>query len=88
MAYGVVPVASRVSCISQYLEGFGTGRTYDPHDVDGFAGAVEWYVGHPSTWQEESNRAVVAARLFSYTRFLEAVRSLLELPPGRTAPAR
>ena len=88
MAYGGVPVASRVSCIPQYLERFGTGRTFDTHDVNGFAGAILWYAGHPSEWREESQRAVAAARLFSYSRFLEAVRSLLELPPGRTAPAR
>ncbi len=88
MAYGVVPIASRVSCIPQYLERFGTGRTFDPHDVDGFVGAVAWYVGHPSAWKEESRRAVTAARLFDYAHYLEAVRSLLDLPPGRTAPAR
>ncbi len=88
MAYGVVPVASRVSCIPQYLEKFGTGRTFDAHDVNGFVGAIAWYVEHPSAWKEESQRAVVAARLFSYSRFLEAVRALLEVPAGRTAPAR
>jgi glycosyltransferase involved in cell wall biosynthesis len=88
MAYGGVPVASRVSCIPQYLERFGTGRTFDTYDENGFAGAILWYAGHPSEWREESQRAVVAARLFSYSCFLEAVRSLLELPPERTAPAR
>lgn len=88
MAYGVVPVASRVSCIPQYLEKFGTGRTFDAHDVNGFVGAIEWYVAHPAAWEEESQRAIAGARLFSYSRFLEAVRSLLELPPGRMAPAR
>jgi glycosyltransferase involved in cell wall biosynthesis len=88
MAYGGVPVASRVSCIPQYLERFGTGRTFDAHDVDGFADAITWYVAHPTEWKNESQRAVAAARLFSYSRFLEAVRSLLELPPGKTVPAR
>ena len=88
MAYGVVPVAGGVSCIPQYLERFGTGRTFDAHDLSGFVEAIAWYVGHPSAWKEESQRAVAAARLFSYSRYLEAVRSLLELPPGRRAPVQ
>jgi glycosyltransferase involved in cell wall biosynthesis len=88
MAYGVVPVASRVSCIPQYLKRFGTGRTVNAHDVNGFADAIVWYVAHPSEWKAESQRALAAARLFSYSRFVQAVRSLLDLPGERTEQTR
>lgn len=88
MGYGAVPLAGRVSCISQYLELFQTGRAFPASDEQAFVDAIAWYVAHPPAWKEESQRAVAAARLFSYSRFLEAVGSLLKLPPGRTAPAR
>ncbi len=40
MAYGVVPVASAVSSIPHYLEGFGVGRALAPNDLDGFVEAI------------------------------------------------
>ena len=88
MAYGAVPLAGRVSCISQYLELFQTGRAFPASSEQAFIDAIAWYAGNPLAWREESQRAVTAARLFSYSRYLEAVRSLLELPSGRTAPVQ
>ncbi len=87
MAYGAVPLAGRVSCIPQYLERFRTGRAYPAADEQAFVDAVRWYLGHPAEWKDESQRAVAAAGLFSYSRFVEAVRSLLDLPEGTAAPA-
>lgn len=79
MAYGVVPIASRVSSIPQYLKRFGTGRTCAPDDIEGFAGAVVDYVLHPQRWKEESRNGAKAAQSFSYSNYLEAVRNLLEI---------
>lgn len=88
MAYGAVPLAGRVSCIPQYLELFRAGRALPASDEQAFVDAIAWYVGHPTAWKEESNRAIAAARRFSYSRFLEAVRSLLDLPGEKTAQTR
>jgi glycosyltransferase involved in cell wall biosynthesis len=85
MAYGAVPLAGRVSCISQYLEQFRTGRAFHASDEQAFVDAIKWYVEHPSAWKEESHRAVTESRRFSYARYLEAVHSLLDLPGERPA---
>lgn len=81
MAYGVVPIASEVSCIPQYLERFGAGRVCAPEDVQGFAEAIEWYVRNPSAWEKESKRGTDAAEFFSYGRYLQAVCEILEMTP-------
>ena len=79
MAYGVVPVASNVSSIPQYLERFNTGRSFAPGDLDGFADSIQWYATHPGNWKQESKNAVKEAELFSYARHCKAVRRILEI---------
>jgi glycosyltransferase involved in cell wall biosynthesis len=79
MAYGVVPVASRVSSIPQYLETFGTGRAVAPADIDGFVEAIAAYVRDPGRWKAESQRALQAAAGFSYESYLHAVSEALRL---------
>ncbi len=79
MAYGVVPVASTVSSIPQYLEQFRSGRAIDPMDLDGFEAAVSGYVREPRRWKEESAHAMKAAAGFSYESYLSAVRGLFDL---------
>lgn len=79
MAYGVVPVTSDVSSIPQYLEKFRTGRALAPLDVDAYASAISSYKDHPERWKAESRNAIEAAKLFSYERYLAAVRNLLDL---------
>lgn len=82
MAYGVVPVAGRVSSIPQYLERFGTGGAYDPEDLDAFVRAAAWYASHPEVWKEQARQGVAAAASFGYPHYLEAVRRLLHLEAG------
>lgn len=77
MAYGVVPLASDVSSIPQYLADFRTGRSFPPASIRTFAEAVEEYAASPAMWKTESQNSVQAARLFSYDAYLEAVRQLL-----------
>jgi glycosyltransferase involved in cell wall biosynthesis len=79
MAYGAVPLAGRVSCISQYLERFRSGRAIPADDEQAFVEAIATYAATPTAWQEESMRAVEAAALFTYSRHVENVRALLDL---------
>ena len=79
MAYGVVPVCSSVSSIPQYLEEFGTGRMFEPDDVDGFAAAVADYYSSPDIWKRESEMGVKAAQLFTYSNYITSVRKILKM---------
>ncbi len=79
MAYGAVPVCSAVSGIPQALQEFGTGRTFAPDDVEGFARAIAGYAAHPDVWKKESLLGVKAAALFSYSHYLQAVQRMLDL---------
>ncbi len=78
MAYGLAPVAGAVGSIPELLGEFGTGRALDPSDTGAFVEAVAWYGAHPEAWREEAVRGMQAAGQFSYERYLEAVRRLLE----------
>jgi len=79
MAYGVVPVASDVSSIPQYLRECGVGATFNPYDLDSFATAIVHYARHPAQWQIESTRSMRAADRFTYDVYLENIFRLLEL---------
>lgn len=80
MAYGVVPVSTNVSSIPQYLRRFETGRTFEPDNLEGFAGAFRWYAAHPEIWKQESMRGMKAAHGFTYDAYLTEVRGLIHLP--------
>jgi glycosyltransferase involved in cell wall biosynthesis len=77
MAYGVVPVASNVSSIPQYLQRFRTGWALPPDDLQGFVETIIRYSAHPDAWRIESQHAVRAAPLFGYKNYLRAVCELL-----------
>jgi glycosyltransferase involved in cell wall biosynthesis len=79
MAFGVVPVASRVSSIPEYLLRFDIGTVAEPDDVEGFVQGILSYVNTPERWRLESPRAVRAAEQFTYARYLANVAELLSL---------
>jgi len=79
MAYGVVPVASDVSNIPQYLREAGVGVTLNPYDLDNFTTAIIGYAQQPGRWQIESKRSIIAAKRFTYDAYLENISRLLEL---------
>jgi glycosyltransferase involved in cell wall biosynthesis len=79
MAYGVVPVASDVGSIPQYLREAGVGVTLNPYDLHSFATAIIEYAQQPGRWQIESKRSVIVAKRFTYDVYLENVSHLLEL---------
>ena len=83
MAYGVVPIASAISCIPDYLKEFQVGRTVPWSDLPAFAQAAVDYARAPEGWQAESSRALAAARHFTYSNYLNQVRGLLNLPTVR-----
>ena len=77
MAYGAVPVASDVSSVPEYLTRLRVGRSIPATDLDRFATELERYARDPALFAEESTRAVESAEIFSYTRYLAAVREIL-----------
>ncbi len=82
MAYGVVPVASAISCIPTYLARFKTGCTSPWADLHGFSAAVLVYARDSARWLAESERARLAARSFTYANYLEQVRGITSCHPG------
>ena len=79
MAYGVVPVAGKVSCIGQFLDRFQTGEAIPPNQIDQFCEAILSYAADGALWKKHSANALAAAGQFTYTRYLQAVRNLLGL---------
>lgn len=80
MAYGVVPIASAVGSIPEFLKSFSTGSAICSLETGMFCAAVESYLRNPAGWSEHSRNAVQAAQRFSYGNYLQAVRKLLDLP--------
>ena len=80
MAFGVVPVAGRVSSIPGYLQQLGCGRAIDPEDIDGFVDAIRQYQNDEAAWRTESLAGCRAAPQFTYSRYRQAVKSLLAQP--------
>ena len=79
MAYGMVPIAGRISSIPQYLEMFGCGAVLDPLDIEGFADAICGYRNDPEKWRVQSRKGISSASLFSYENYLKKVTELLQL---------
>lgn len=87
MAYGVVPLASAISSIPQYLADFGCGRALPIGDVDGYEQAIRDYLSSPESWLTESRAGMETARHFTYEAHLQQVARMakaawgLDLPP-------
>lgn len=79
MAYGAVPIAAAVGSISETLRDAGCGTAIPDITPASFADSIEAYLQSPLRWQLERDRGLVAARRFTYTAYLDAVRSLLQL---------
>jgi glycosyltransferase involved in cell wall biosynthesis len=77
MAYGVVPIATAVGCIPQYLKAFETGMAIGSRCPHALFRAVEGYLHSPGRWKEHSTYAVKVAQRFSYNHYLNSVGELL-----------
>lgn len=79
MAYGVVPIASAVGSIPEYLRCFGTGLAVPNASPAAYASAIAGYSLKPDVWKAESQQALIAAGHFTYSRYLQALTDLLGL---------
>jgi glycosyltransferase involved in cell wall biosynthesis len=79
MAYGMVPVASRISSIPQFLEKFECGVVLNPEDIEGFVNAIQGFRIEPEKWQIHAQNAVNSASLFTYENYIKKVAELLNL---------
>ena len=73
MAYGVVPLASTVSCIPQILGETGAGLALPAKDTDAYVKAILGYTQDPRAWKQVSKNAIMAAREFTYEKYLSDV---------------
>jgi len=78
MAFGVVPVASRVGAIPAYLERWRIGAAVEITAIDDYVAAIAAYAHDPERWRLESKRAAEAAAVFTFRHYLEAVDALLD----------
>jgi glycosyltransferase involved in cell wall biosynthesis len=85
MAYGVVPIASHISSIPQYLGESGVGATFNPHDLESFTTAILDYAHNPERWRAESIRGMIAAERFTYEAYLKSLSRLLNLADPATS---
>jgi glycosyltransferase involved in cell wall biosynthesis len=77
MAYGVVPISSRVSAIPQVLAEVGSGAALEPEDVDGYVRAVRRIAGRTDVWQQMVEAGLRAAPRFTYERYLMRLDAML-----------
>ena len=77
MAFGVVPVSSRVSAIPQVLAEIGSGVALAPDDVWGYVRAIRRIVHEPGVWEEMVEAGLRAAPRFTYERYLMQLDEML-----------
>jgi glycosyltransferase involved in cell wall biosynthesis len=73
MAFGVIPLASRISSIPQTLAQLGCGITVTPGSTTGYVEAILAYLDSPERWQQESRRGYQAAQYFTYRHYKKAL---------------
>jgi len=84
MAYGVVPVSSRVSAIPQVLSEISSGVALAPDDVLGYARAIRRIVRAPGVWEEMVRAGLRAAPRFTYERYLIRLDQMLAMVYGES----
>ena len=82
MAYGVVPLASAVSCIPQILAESEAGLALPPLDIMSFKEALSDYVAQPDRWRAASLAGMAAASNFTYDYYLQAVSRMFKAAWG------
>jgi len=78
MAYGVVPIASKVSSIPQVLAETGAGFAIKPQDTDGFVARIRELIENPTLWKQMSLAGIKAASLFTYDTYAATVRKMFQ----------
>jgi len=76
MAFGVVVLASKVSCIPQILAETDAGVSIEPTDLNLYTKTILHLVKNPHEWYEKSHNAAISGKLFSYTNYLAKLKQL------------
>lgn len=79
MAYGVVPVTSRVASISHFLEGTEAAVLLDDLSPVSIERAVQALLCDSNRWSRARDQAVRVARDFSFERYLADVSDVLNV---------
>jgi glycosyltransferase involved in cell wall biosynthesis len=76
MAFGTIPIAGKVSCVSQILEEAGSGSAVHPDNIQGFVKTFSDYITQPERWKKESLAGIAAASQFTYEHYLDSVKQM------------
>lgn len=79
MAYGVVPIAGAISSIPEILSQTGAGVALPLNNLEAFADVVQEYLHCPQKWKEASLAGVQLSSRFTYSSYLEAVRTMFRI---------
>lgn len=77
MAFGVVPLASKVGSIPYFVDGHKAGHTYSVDDVMEYRDQILAYLHNAEAWTAISQNAVRLAGCFSYNNYLADVSKML-----------
>jgi glycosyltransferase involved in cell wall biosynthesis len=69
MAYGVIPIVSKVSSIPQVLAEIGCGLAVSRDSEQAFVDGVKVYLDNPRRWQDEAERGRNFANQFTYEEY-------------------
>ncbi len=79
MAYGAVPIATAVGSIPETLAALQVGAILGSGTGRAIADSIQTYVTDRERWGAESLRGAESADSFTYSRFVESVRTLLRV---------
>ncbi len=77
MAYGVVPISSRISAVPQILAEVGSGAALSPDYVSGYVQAIRKIADEPGLWRQMVDSGLRAALRFTYERYLMRLDKML-----------
>lgn len=78
MAYGVVPLASKISIIPKTLEQAQAGLAITAEDTEVYVSAILSYTQNEMIWKHSSVNGIQAASYFTYEHYLSEVKKLYQ----------
>jgi len=82
MAFGAVPVTSRVSSVGQVLDECGLDTAVDPVGADEVTAVLHRLTDDPAELARQRDLGLASVERFSYEHYLRAVADLLDRTPG------
>jgi glycosyltransferase involved in cell wall biosynthesis len=86
MAHRVVPFAAAVGAVPETLARARAGKALPPGSAGLWASEIAKTAGDAEEWRRQADRAQAASRSFSYERYLESARLLLDCPETADSP--